>query len=153
MNPLLGPKTSPDVPRFLPLSDSYSPPLRRLAFLAAHDLKLPDSALAEGVYAWVSGPAYETAAEGRFLRNAGADLVGMSTVPEVLAAREQGLNVMVLSLATNFVVIPDSYRSIREEVRAEVSQNRLFFLFFFCINQFLFSYSLQARRLNYRSNK
>ena len=44
----------------------------------------------------------------------------MSTVPEVLAAREQGLNVMVLSLATNFVVIPETYRSIREEVRAEV---------------------------------
>jgi purine-nucleoside phosphorylase len=120
MNPLLGPKTSPNFPRFLPISNSYSPSLRRLAFLAAHDLKLPDSALAEGVYAWVSGPTYETAAEGRFLRNAGADLVGMSTVPEVLAAREHGLNVMVLSLATNFVVIPETYRSIREEVRAEV---------------------------------
>ena len=126
MNPLLGPQMSPNFPRFLPLSDSYSPSLRRLAFLAAHHLKLPDSALAEGVYAWVSGPTYETPAEGRFLRNAGADLVGMSTVPEVLAAREQGLNVMVLSLATNFVVIPETYRSIREEVRAEV---RSFFNF------------------------
>jgi purine-nucleoside phosphorylase len=120
MNPLLGPKTSPNLPRFLPLSDAYSPSLRRLAFLAAHHLNLPDSALAEGVYAWVSGPTYETAAEGRFLRKAGADLVGMSTVPEVLAAREEGLNVMVLSLATNFVVIPETYRSIRDEVRAEV---------------------------------
>ena len=129
MNPLLGPKTSPNFPRFLPLSDSYSPSLRRLAFLAAHHLKLPDSALAEGVYAWVSGPTYETAAEGRFLRNAGADVVGMSTVPEVLAAREQGLklNVMVLSLATNFVVIPETYRSIREEVRAEVRSFSLLF--------------------------
>ena len=133
MNPLLGPKSSPDVPRFLPLSDSYSPSLRRLAFLAAHQLNLPDSALAEGVYAWVSGPAYETAAEGRFLRNAGADLVGMSTVPEVLAAREQGLNVMVLSLATNFVVIPETYRSIREEVRAEV-RNPTPPPYFFCFN-------------------
>ena len=132
MNPLLGPVTLPNVPRFLPLSDSYSPSLRRLAFLAAHHLKLPDSALAEGVYAWVSGPTYETAAEGRFLRNAGADLVGMSTVPEVLAAREQGLNVMVLSLATNFVVIPETYRSIREEVRAEVRS--FFSLFCLCVN-------------------
>ena len=120
MNPLLGPRTSPNLPRFLPLSDAYSPSLRRLAFLAAHHLNLPDSALAEGVYAWVSGPTYETPAEGRFLRKAGADLVGMSTVPEVLAAREEGLNVMVLSLATNFVVIPETYRSIRDEVRAEV---------------------------------
>lgn len=120
MNPLLGPHTSPNLPRFLPLSDAYSPSLRRLAFLAAHHLKLPDSALAEGVYAWVSGPTYETAAEGRFLRNIGADVVGMSTIPEVLAAREEGLNVMVLSLVTNLVVIPETYRSIRERVRAEV---------------------------------
>jgi purine-nucleoside phosphorylase len=143
MNPLLGPKTSPNSPRFLPLSDSYSPSLRRLAFLAAHHLNLPDSALAEGVYAWVSGPTYETSAEGRFLRHAGADLVGMSTVPEVLAAREQGLNVMVLSLATNFVVIPETYRSIREEVRAEVSQ--IFFILF----PFLFKLALKSSTTNF----
>jgi purine-nucleoside phosphorylase len=121
MNPLLGPQTSPSHPRFLPLSDAYSPALRRLAFIASHQLSLDKSALAEGTYAWVSGPTYETPAEGRFLRNAGADVVGMSTVPEVLAAREEGLNVLVLSLVTNFVVIPDKYRSIREEVEAEVS--------------------------------
>lgn len=120
MNPLLGPQTSLDLPRFLPLSDAYSPTLRRLAFLAAHRLQLEDSALAEGVYAWVSGPSYETPAEGRFLRQAGADVVGMSTIPEVLAAREEGLNVMVLSLVTNFVVIPDRYRSIKDEIKAEV---------------------------------
>jgi purine-nucleoside phosphorylase len=118
---LLGPQTSPSHPRFLPLSDAYSPALRRLAFLASHQLSLDKSALAEGTYAWVSGPTYETPAEGRFLRKAGADVVGMSTVPEVLAAREEGLNVLVLSLVTNFVVIPDKYRSIKEEVEAEVS--------------------------------
>ncbi len=121
MNPLLGPQTSLDLPRFLPLSDAYSTNLRRLAFLAAHHLQLEHSALAEGTYAWVSGPTYETPAEGRFLRRVGADVVGMSTVPEVLAAREEGLEVMVLSLVTNFVVIPDTYRSIRDEVAAEVS--------------------------------
>lgn len=120
LNPLLGPQTSLDLPRFLPLSDAYSPSLRRLAFLAAHDLQLEESALAEGTYAWVSGPTYETPAEGRFLRRIGADVVGMSTIPEVLAAREEGLEVMVLSLVTNFVVIPDTYRSIREEVETEV---------------------------------
>ena len=75
----------------------------------------------EGTYAWVSGPSYETPAEGRFLRNAGADVVGMSTIPEVVVAREEGMNVMVMSLVTNFVVIPESYRSIRDEVDAEVS--------------------------------
>lgn len=123
MNPLLGPPTSSDHPRFLPLSDSYSPLLRRLLFIASSQLSLDRSAIAEGIYAWVSGPTYETPAEGRFLRNAGADVVGMSTVPEVLAAREEGLNVMVMSLVTNFVVIPDTYRSIRDEVEAEVRFN------------------------------
>jgi purine-nucleoside phosphorylase len=119
-NPLLGPPTSPDYPRFIPLSDAYSPLLRRLVFLAAHDLNLGPSALAEGTYAWVSGPTYETPAEGRFLRAAGADVVGMSTIPEVVAAREEGLQVCVLSLVTNAVVIPETYRSIRAEVEAEV---------------------------------
>ncbi|KAJ7087274.1 nucleoside phosphorylase domain-containing protein [Mycena belliarum] len=125
MNPLLGPLMSPEHQRFIPLSDAYSPALRRLMFLAAHHLKLEPSALAEGTYAWVSGPTYETPAEGRFLRLAGADVVGMSTVPEVLAAREAGLNVMALSLVTNAVVIPDGYRSIREEVLAELAGKRV----------------------------
>jgi len=125
MNPLLGPLTSPTHQRFIPLSDAYSPSLRRLLFLAAHHLSLEPSALAEGTYAWVSGPTYETPAEGRFLRLAGADVVGMSTVPEVLAAREEGINVMALSLVTNAVVIPDGYRSIREEVLAELAGKRV----------------------------
>lgn len=106
--------------RFLPLSSAYSPSLRRLAFLAAHNLGLGDNALAEGTYAWVSGPTYETPAEGRMLRSAGADVVGMSTIPEVVVAKEEGMEVMVLSLVTNMVVIPDSYRSIKDEVAAEV---------------------------------
>ncbi|KAG6855545.1 hypothetical protein H0H87_001305 [Tephrocybe sp. NHM501043] len=121
MNPLLGPKTSSEHPRFLPLSDAYSPSLRRLAFLSAHRLSLDRNALVEGIYAWVGGPTYETPAEGRLLRYAGADVVGMSTVPEVVVAREEGLNVMVMSLVTNFVVIPDKYRSIRDEVEAELA--------------------------------
>lgn len=125
MNPLLGTQFDTSYPRFIPLSDAYSPALRRLAFLASHDLSLSSDALAEGVYAWVSGPTYETPAEGRFLRNAGADVVGMSTVPEVVAAREVGLNVMVLSLVTNPVAIPDKYRSMREEVEAEVCQGKV----------------------------
>ncbi|KAI6128195.1 nucleoside phosphorylase domain-containing protein [Pisolithus croceorrhizus] len=120
MNPSFGPLTSLEYPRFLPLSNAYSTRLRRYAFLAAHDLDFPDDALAEGVYAWVTGPAYETPAEGRFLRNAGAHVVGMSTIPEVVAAREEKLDVMVLSLVTNQVVIPDTYRSIKDEVKAEV---------------------------------
>ncbi|KAI0089646.1 hypothetical protein BDY19DRAFT_116312 [Irpex rosettiformis] len=121
LNPLFGPQPFPDYPRFLPLSDAYSVTLRRLAFLAAHSLSFPDSALQEGTYAWVSGPTYETPAEGRFLRSVGADVVGMSTVPEVVAAREEGMEVTVLSLVTNKVVIPDKPRSIKEEVKAELA--------------------------------
>ncbi|KAJ3732187.1 inosine guanosine and xanthosine phosphorylase family protein [Lentinula guzmanii] len=121
MNPLLGPQTDPSLPRFLPLSDAYSRLLRKLVFRAAHDLSIERDALAEGTYAWVSGPTYETAAEGRFLRAAGADVVGMSTVPEVLAAREEGMNVLVLSLVTNAVVIPASYQSVRDEFEAEIA--------------------------------
>lgn len=120
MNPTFGPLISPEHPRFYPLGDAYSVRLRKLAFHAAHQLQLHRDALAEGTYAWVSGPAYETPAEGRFLRNAGAHVVGMSTIPEVVAAREEGLEIMVLSLVTNMVVIPDKYRSIRDEVEAEV---------------------------------
>jgi purine-nucleoside phosphorylase len=120
LNPLLGPVTSPAHERFLPLSDAYSPVLRRLAFIASHQLSFPSDALAEGTYAWVSGPTYETPAEGRFLRGAGADVVGMSTVPEVVAAREEGMGVVVLSLVTNAVVIPAKDRSIKDEVEAEL---------------------------------
>ncbi|OBZ76300.1 putative purine nucleoside phosphorylase [Grifola frondosa] len=121
LNPLFGPLSSPDQPRFTPLSDAYSVALRRLAFRAAHELALDADALAEGVYAWVSGPTYETPAEGRMLRAAGAAVVGMSTVPEVVAARQEGMEVMVLSLVTNPVVIPDTYRSIKEEIEAELA--------------------------------
>ena len=120
LHPLLGPVTSPSHLRFLPLSDAYSVPLRRSAFLAAHALKLPREALTEGTYAWVSGPTYETGAEGRFLRDMGADVVGMSTVPEVVVAREEGMHVVVLSLVTNRVAVTEKYRSIQDEVEAEV---------------------------------
>lgn len=120
LNALLGPPT-PNKPRFMPLSNAYSPSLRRLAFLSAHQLNLGSSATAEGTYAWVSGPTYETIAEGKFLRSVGGDVVGMSTIPEVAAAREEGVDVLVLSLATNKVVLTgDATRSIKEEVEAEV---------------------------------
>jgi purine-nucleoside phosphorylase len=118
LNPLLGPPT-PNLPRFLPLSNAYDTTLRRLFFLSAHYLGLPREATTEGTYAWVSGPTYETSAEGNFLRAAGSDVVGMSTVPEVVVAREEGLRVLVLSLVTNEVVI-GGVRNIKEEVEAEV---------------------------------
>ncbi|KAG8926809.1 hypothetical protein FRC02_008645 [Tulasnella sp. 418] len=122
LNPLLGPVLAPPFhTRFVPLSTAYSFNLRKLVFRAAHQLNFPSSYLTEGTYAWVSGPTYESSAEGRFLRSAGADVVGMSTVPEVVAARQAGVEVLVLSLVTNPVIIPDSYRSARAEVEAEIA--------------------------------
>jgi purine-nucleoside phosphorylase len=122
LNPLFGPVLAPPFdPRFVPLSAAYSFNLRKHVFQAAHALGLERSALEEGTYAWVSGPTYESPAEGRFLRNQGADVVGMSTVPEVVAAHQAGMQVLVLSLVTNIVIIPDKYRSPREEFEAELA--------------------------------
>lgn len=80
--------------RFVDLTDAYSPRLRALA-------RELDPALTEGVYAGVAGPHYETPAEIRAYRTLGCDLVGMSTVHEVIAARHAGAEVLALSLVTN----------------------------------------------------
>ncbi|KAH9983121.1 hypothetical protein BJV77DRAFT_954694 [Russula vinacea] len=124
LNPLRGPVSRPGAARFVPLSDAYPRPLRLAAFRAAHDLGLPRSALAEGAYAWVSGPTYETRGEAALLASAGASVVGMSTVPEVVAARDEGVRVLVLSLVTNMVVgvVPGTRGgSVREELDAELA--------------------------------
>ncbi len=81
-------------PQFVDLVDAYSPRLRALA-------RAVDPTLAEGVYAAVPGPHYETPAEVRMLRALGADLVGMSTVHETIAARAAGAEVLGVSLVTN----------------------------------------------------
>jgi len=81
-------------PQFVDLVDAYSPRLRALA-------RRVDPGLAEGVYAALPGPHYETPAEIRMLRTLGADLVGMSTVHETIAARAAGAEVLGLSLVTN----------------------------------------------------
>lgn len=123
LNPLRGALARPTSRRFVPLSDAYSRPLRLAAFRAAHALDLPREALAEGTYAWVSGPTYETRGEAALLAGAGACVVGMSTVPEVVAARDEGMRVLVLSLVTNMVVGVVSgtgVRSIREELDTEM---------------------------------
>ena len=83
---------------FVPMRDAYDPALRVIAYDAAVAEGL---ALAEGVYAGLLGPSYETPAEVEMLRTLGADAVGMSTVPEVIAARALGLHVLGFSLITN----------------------------------------------------
>lgn len=94
-NPLIG---EPSETRFVPMTDAYDPGLRAALHAAA---RAEGVALPEGVYAWVPGPAFETAAEIRALRALGADAVGMSTVPEVILARYLGLRVAALSVITN----------------------------------------------------
>ena len=95
LSPLAGPEApEPYGPRFCDLTEAWSPRLRALA----RELE-PD--LPEGVYAGLNGPQYETPAEIRMLRTIGADLVGMSTVLECIAARHAGLEVLGLSLVTN----------------------------------------------------
>jgi purine-nucleoside phosphorylase len=102
---LSGPNDERLGPRFVDMTDAYSPALRALAALAAPvALGAPagmERPLREAVYAGVAGPAYETPAEVRMLRALGAGLVGMSTVHEVTAARHAGLAVLGLSLVSN----------------------------------------------------
>ncbi|KAF9427074.1 hypothetical protein BGZ94_005516 [Podila epigama] len=109
-NPLIGPNMADFGPRFPPMSDAYCPRLRRLVYEAAKKLSVPKF-LHEGVYAFVSGPSYESKAECRFLKQIGADVVGMSTVPEVVVARHCGIKVLGLSLVTNRVVVHKEPRS------------------------------------------
>ncbi|GJE57080.1 MULTISPECIES: purine-nucleoside phosphorylase [Methylobacterium] len=95
LNPLVG---EPSDARFVPMTDAYDPALRALLHAAA---AASGVALHEGVYAWFSGPSFETPAEVRMAGRLGADLVGMSTVPETILARFLGLKVAALSVVTN----------------------------------------------------
>ncbi len=97
-NPLLGPNDERLGTRFPDMSEVYDPALRQLAQEAALEAGVE---LGSGVYAWLLGPTYETPAEIRMVKRLGADLVGMSTVPEVIAARHMGAKVLGLSLVTN----------------------------------------------------
>jgi purine-nucleoside phosphorylase len=98
LNPLSGPNDSRLGPRFLDVSEAYSKRLRGVAKTTAEGQGFE---LAEGVYLCVSGPTFETPAEIRAFRILGADLVGMSTVHEVIAARHMGLQVLGISCVTN----------------------------------------------------
>lgn len=176
LNPLVGPNDESVGPRFPPMSNgkypqvvillstslsdmcyvsgyaAYDIELQRIAFRAGHELGFKEDLMQSGTYAWVSGPTYESRAECKFLQYCGADMVGMSTAPEVIVARHavsttmntdcprwrryfleracidcsdtQGMRVLGLSLITN-KVISTPYRDVKSEVAAEISQGQL----------------------------
>jgi purine-nucleoside phosphorylase len=97
-NPLVGRNEDRFGPRFPDMSQVYSSRLRHVADEAGEHITM---ALPHGVYVALLGPSYETPAEIRFLRTIGADAVGMSTVPEAIAARHMGMNVLGISCITN----------------------------------------------------
>src|SRR6266567_5596623 len=97
-NPLVGPEDPRFGLRFIDMSEAYSKSYRQMAHDTGKRLKIE---LAEGVYLAVLGPSYETPAEIRGFRTMGADLVGMSTVPEVIVARQMGIKVLAISCVTN----------------------------------------------------
>ncbi|WP_333713187.1 purine-nucleoside phosphorylase [Yoonia sp.] len=95
LNPLIG---EPTDARFVPMKDAYDPAIRAGLHAAAD---AADVEMADGIYAWYSGPSFETPAEIRAIRLLGADAVGMSTVPEVILARFLGLKAAAISTITN----------------------------------------------------
>ena len=95
LNPLIG---EPTDARFVPMKDAYDPAIRAGLVGAAAAEGVP---MAQGVYAWYSGPSFETPAEIRAIKLLGADAVGMSTVPEVILARFLGLKAAAISVITN----------------------------------------------------
>src|SRR5579863_7214900 len=98
VNPLMGPNDESLGARFPDMTEAYSKAYRAIARKVAQENGIT---LHEGVYAALSGPNYETPAEIRYLKTIGADLVGMSTVPETIAARHMGIRVLGISCVTN----------------------------------------------------
>jgi purine-nucleoside phosphorylase len=118
-SPLIGPNDDALGPRFPDMSAAYDPLLRDAAKAAARELAIP---VREGVYAWLTGPSYETPAEIRMLRALGASAVGMSTVPEVIALRHMGVRTAALSCVTNLAAglqaTPLSHAEVEETARS-----------------------------------
>ena len=112
-NPLIGPNVPELGPRFCDMTYTYTPALRELAQSVAQKKNIP---LQKGVYLGCTGPSYETPAEIRAFRTLGADAVGMSTVPEAIAASHCGIQVLAFSLITNMAAGVTGDKLTEEEV-------------------------------------
>ena len=112
LNPLIG---EPTDARFVPMTDAHNPDMRAALRAAA---EAEGVALPEGVYAWYSGPSFETPAEIRAIRILGGDAVGMSTVPEVILARFLGLKVAAISTITNMAAGLSAEKISHEHTKA-----------------------------------
>jgi purine-nucleoside phosphorylase len=123
-NPLTGLNDPRLGPRFPDMSEVYPAPIRSRAVAIGERVGVP---LKEGVYAWFLGPSYETPAEVQMAKRLGADLVGMSTVPEAIAARHMGAAVLGISLVTNLAAGISKTPLSHEEVTAtaEAARERL----------------------------
>ena len=120
-NPLVGTNDSRLGPRFPDMSRVYPKELRAVAREVGARVGVP---LGEGVYAWFLGPSYETPAEVEMARRMGASLVGMSTVPEAIAARHMGARILAISLVTNFAAGITDQPLSHEEVTATANACR-----------------------------
>jgi len=118
-NPLIGPNDDAWGPRFPDMSEPYDRALQKLALAAAAELGI---VLRRGVYAAVTGPNLETRAEYRMLRTVGADVVGMSTVPEVIVARHMGMRVLGVSIVTD-LCDPDALEVADIERILDIAKN------------------------------
>lgn len=112
-NPMIGPNQDAFGPRFFDMSEAYDPSLRALALQCGEELGIH---LRQGVYLAYTGPSYETPAEIRAFRVLGADLVGMSTVPEVIAAHHCGLHTLAIGLVTNMAAGVSEKKLSEQEV-------------------------------------
>lgn len=133
-NPLMGPNIDELGPRFPDMSDAYDKSLVEQAVLLGAKENIH---LQQGIYAGLSGPCLETPAEYQYIRNIGADAVGMSTVPEVIAARHMGLKCFGISIITDLGVPGKIVKVTHEDVQrvAEVAEPKLTSIFRKLVNQ------------------
>lgn len=118
-NPLIGPNCEEWGPRFPDMSEAYNKELTEKAISVAKKLGIP---VYTGVYLGITGPTFETPAELKMMRNFGADLVGMSTVPEVIVANHAGIKVLGISAVTDKAV-PEELKPVTAEEVIEIANS------------------------------